>query len=957
MIYKLKSAKNVNIQAIFACIIDLLHGTLFRRIGKCTLNIVGKEDKVLFKEKCLTNLLLQNNIILERNVLEMKKQNLKKILSFLLVAVMLSSVIVMTIPASADTGYTEITPNTDFTYDGITYRFDVREGNTDSYARIMADGSIEMKYSYGDILWFPEIKMTDTSALHAEVTAIAHDSDSSGMGNVFPGVVYGATAKADGSFDNGMAGIIRTAARARITTVSRDNLTNKNGNDHGNGGGTRVYNDETKFGDNPNYACIKNGNNDWSFNTTIAFDVSRVDNTATFAMSSVDGEFFTKSYDTSSYAYAGAIGWTSVWANNAGYKTYRFDKITLTNCTVNGEAKDSYTVLERQAHPMEMLKSVVEFEDGYAFVDLGFTVAADYVEASELVIKMNDTELERMSISELTSDNGAYSESIYFEYADNSQTTDVLTFYLEKDGSAVNLTSSTLNIGELYDRHKNSPALITNGDANLTFAYYEEDFSDLTITLVPGENIINGHKWTYIKNSTDGSAEIKDGRLYFIGSNNDMILFDDVELDNTPYKFLYDVTYLETPADDVWTDWDCWFGGLFHLSDEADSDGNRSAIVAAVTPDDVNMMQGSFNASGVFTENSDLSSHTDFNTGGVYWNGRLANGLPASIRNYMGVTGGDNGGLYVSGYRESSHQVAANLPGDGPLSVAQRTGSVGFVCSDSRVSVIVDNIQFLTKGKTITVDGWEMKIGDDGKVDISSLTDETNEMKLVYANVDGTLKYAGDVITANRFTQITTQQIKLATNKVAAVGQTGLKWTSQISKADYEKLTSDENISKVEVGTAVVTTDKAGDGITVANATKNIAGTATLNGDNYVFEGVLDIAKEARDTSYSAVGYVKVTMTDGKEVIVYSDYIARQHAYALSDLVEEFIDDEPVGGGDENVSGDTSTDTSTATEGNTDTTPEEKKGCGGSIAGLGVAMCVTAAIACSPMMKKKGKND
>ena len=886
----------------------------------------------------------------------MKKHSFKKILSFLLVAVMLSSIAAMAIPASADTGYIEITPNTNFTHNGITYRFDVREGNTDSYARIMADGSIELKYSYGDILWFPEIKMTDTSALHADVTAIAHDSDSNGMGNTFMGIVYGATAKADGSFDSGMAGILRTAGRARITTVARDNLTNHSGGDYGNGGGTRIYNADENFRDHANYASVKNSSNDWAFNKTISFDVSRVDNTATFAMSSVDGEFFTKSYDTSSYAYAGAIGWTSVWANNTGYKTYRFDKITLTNCTVNGEAKDSYTVLERQSHPMELLKSTVEFEDGYAFIDLGFTVAADYVEASKLVIKMNDTEIKRMAISELTSDNGAYAESIYFEYADNSQTTDVLTFYLEKDGSAVNLTTSTLNIGELYNRYKNSPNLITNGDANLTFAYYEEDFSDLTITLVPGENIINGHKWTYVKNSTDGSAEIKNGRLYFIGSKNDMILFDDVELDNTPYKLIYDVTYLETPADDIWDNWNCWFGGLFHLSDEADADGNRSAIIAAVTPDDVNMMQGSFNASGVFTENEELSTHKDFLTKNVYWSGRIGNGVPASIRNYMGVTGGDNGGLYISGYNEASHRVADNLPGDGPLTVEQRTGTVGFVCSDSRVSVIVDNIQFLTKGKTITVDGWEMKIGDDGKVDISSLTDEENEMKLVYANVDGALKYAGDVITANRFTQITTQQIKLTTNKLTAVGQTGLKWTSQISKADYEKLTSDANISKVEVGTVVVPTANAKDGITVANATKNIAGTATLNGDNYVFEGVLDIAKDARDTSYSGIGYIKVTMTDGTEVFVYSDYIARQHAYALSDLVEEFIDDEP--SGDNNNDETTAPDnTTTNTPDTNDGTTEEEKGCGSSIAGVGIVLVVMMTAAGLVVSKKTKKNN
>jgi len=385
------------------------------------------------------------------------KSKFQKLIAFIIATVMLVSLVTVAIPigAAEATGYTEITPNTDFVHNGITYRFDVREGNTDSYARINDDGSIEFKYAYGDILWFPDVKMTDTSALHAELTSIAHDSDSSGMGNTFMGVVYGATEKDDGSFEKGVAGILRTAGRARVTEISRENLTYKSGGDHGSGGGTKIYNPGSdNFRDHANYACVKSINNDWAFNKTISFDVKRVENNVTFAMSSADGEFFSHTYGTDSYAYAGAVGFTSVWANNAGYKTFRFDKLTLTNCTVNGEAKDSYTVLEKQARPMELLKNTVIFEDGYAFVDLGFTVAADYVEASELVIKMNDTEIKRMALSALTPDDeGAYSDSIYFEYADNSQTTDVLTFYLEKDGSAVNLTSYTVGIGELYDSY------------------------------------------------------------------------------------------------------------------------------------------------------------------------------------------------------------------------------------------------------------------------------------------------------------------------------------------------------------------------------------------------------------------------------------------------------------------------------------------------------------------------
>ena len=63
-------------------------------------------------------------------------------------------------------------------------------------------------------------------------------------------------------------------------------------------------------------------------------------------------------------------------------------------------------------------------------------------------------------------------------------------------------------------------------------------------------------------------------------------------------------------------------------------------------------------------------------------------------------------------------------------------------------------------------------------------------------------------------------------------------------------LISDENISKVDVGTVVVLASNANNGITLENAIKNIAGTATENGSNYVFEGVLDIDKELRDTTY-----------------------------------------------------------------------------------------------------------
>ena len=89
-------------------------------------------------------------------------------------------------------------------------------------------------------------------------------------------------------------------------------------------------------------------------------------------------------------------------------------------------------------------------------------------------------------------------------------------------------------------------------------------------------------------------------------------------------------------------------------------------------------------------------------------------------------------------------------------------------------------------------------------------------------------------------------------------------------------------------------------------------------------------------------------MTDGKEVVVYSDYIARNHAFALSDLVEEFTDDETETGN--NAGADTgSNDATSETQG----TNEEEKGCGSSVAGIGIVLAVTGMAAFAVTRKSK----
>ena len=646
--------------------------------------------------------------------------------------------------------------------------------------------------------------------------------------------------------------------------------------------------------------------------------------------------------------------------------TVTINSFEIKNAVVNGEKKDfslssslTYENTVGVVIPLRLTKTDLEFDGEYGFIDLDLYVDSTVSSDTEFVVKKNGEVIDRKAIGTITLVDGVFE---YFTYFTGIQATDVLTVCLEKENVELEKSSYNVEYGKSYNKYVTNPDPISS--AKITSVIYSEDFST-PIVLQPGENIVNGHKWIYIKNSTDGSAVIKDGKLYFTGSNYDMILFEDIDVDNKPYKMSYNVTYINTPSDDDWSAWDCWFGGIFHLSDTADADGNKSAFITSITPNDVYMLDGKFDANGAFTQTDANSDHVTFENkpstpehnsvkgyNCYYWNERAGSGIPVKVDTFLGASNKDSGGVGMDGTTaQGTHVVSANLPGSVPTA-DRKSGAIGFVCSESQVSVIVTNLSVSVESKNITVDGEQVKVPKTGEVDVALF--KKADKQFVYAAVDGTLKYAGDLITANRLTQITTTQVAISTGKVAAVGQTGLKWTSQISKEDYEKLTSDSNISKVEVGTAVVLTDNAKNGVTIANATKNIAGTATLSGDNYVFEGVLDIDKDARDTSYSAVGYIKVTMTDGKEIVLYADYAERKNASALSDLVE-FPADEPASdNGSDATTAPESTNTDSSDEA-TDGATEEKKGCGGSVLGVGAMLIVIVSLGACALIPKKSK--
>lgn len=887
------------------------------------------------------------------------KRNFKKIFSLLLVALMLAGMVFTAIPASAASTIT-LAPNEDNYINGVKVRFETY--NQTSYAKI-ENGKLIVHMSEGDLLWFPGLTVKDATS------AYTFENLSTSANNAILEVVNHVSA--DTAKQMYMSGYANSnqwvCALWKWSSGSSKKVETYN-----TGCGAWYTTAPDGYGmSKPN-----NGTTDGNWTTSEALSIRNTfvlwasypsprtyfyEGTSSLSgVTSTDSDVNFKYYPFLDTCAGTSFG-LSTRSNNI---TYTIDKITATNMNEKSSYTEDFDSVTYDG-PVVNLRAAgtnIEFDDSYAFIEFKFEVDSSVSADTKFVVKKNGTVYEEKTVGSFIPDgDGVCTYTTEFTEIAYS---DALTICLEKGGSTLIRSTYDIDYGAQYQDFVENPPPANSDD--LVYEKYGEDFGTLTLTLKPGENIVNGQKWYYIKNSTNGSAKIENGSLYFTGSNCDMILFTDLNLDHTAYRFSYNVTYTNTPANDNWDDWDSWFGGLHYLS-AADGSGKRNGFVTAVTPNDVYMLQGDF-SNGKFVQNDSVSGHVTFpnvpqtptqGSGQFYWGSRLGKGAPAVVYSYCGVSGNGYGGLGMSAYSVTgTHQVSANTKRtDGYPLMDRRTGSFGFACGESEVSVVVDNISFMIKGKAIMVDGEKTMIAPTGELNISDL--QKDGQILIYAKVDGVLKRAGDVVTATRSTEITTLQIAISTKKVAADGKTGLKWTTQISKADYQKLTTDTNIKKLSYGTVVVPTTSAKKGVTKTNSAKvdDITGTPSASGSNYVFSGVHSVEKDDRDVSYSGVGYVQATLSDNSVVVAYAPYVARSHGYALSDLVdfddagadEDFYDDE-----DEDEDEDDEDVTTKAPATTTKATTTKKSGCRGSI-GLGGLMIVAVMGTAVVVTNKKRK--
>ena len=229
--------------------------------------------------------------------------------------------------------------------------------------------------------------------------------------------------------------------------------------------------------------------------------------------------------------------------------------------------------------------------------------------------------------------------------------------------------------------------------------------------------------------------------------------------------------------------------------------------------------------------------------------------------------------------------------------------NVALECHHSGVAFYLDNLIVANQNGSkapvqITVNGENRWVCGGANVDVASLAPVGKQ--LVYADVNSETKLAGDMITLAQGMNITARSISIATLEGASVRlntPTGMRWETALNKTDMVTLQGDENIASVEIGTLILPTDyiigeaTRAEFETLEYDTKYLDVKATVgawyqeNDTEFVFAGsIANIKPENYDRAFSGIGYIRVTLKNGKSVELYGGYSAENHSRTVQQI-------------------------------------------------------------------------
>ncbi|MBQ9086414.1 MAG: hypothetical protein IJY47_04425 [Clostridia bacterium] len=225
-----------------------------------------------------------------------------------------------------------------------------------------------------------------------------------------------------------------------------------------------------------------------------------------------------------------------------------------------------------------------------------------------------------------------------------------------------------------------------------------------------------------------------------------------------------------------------------------------------------------------------------------------------------------------------------------------------FLCYE-KVDVIIDDIA-VYKDEAVTV-----KINGEDESLLPATYNLANytEGDFAFAVINGTevVKDASYTVTADTVS-IDVYSLGVTTLKGAAIRTTdaaALRFQTSIAKAEYDALVAAKTANLIkgfEVGTLSI--DYATLGalgqlkLDTAGATKTAATEVLAYGeDNYVFNGVIEVAADKITAKYAAVGYATITFADDSTITVVSAYDRYVHARSVAEIAQTITFDEDHG--------------------------------------------------------------
>lgn len=252
-----------------------------------------------------------------------------------------------------------------------------------------------------------------------------------------------------------------------------------------------------------------------------------------------------------------------------------------------------------------------------------------------------------------------------------------------------------------------------------------------------------------------------------------------------------------------------------------------------------------------------------------------------------------NGDLYATGGRfGSDDNVDSGMRkltlAENSLIIAKCNKNVGAYVDDedaTRYSYVdVDNVAVkLLEEVEVTLNGEVHHVYDLSRISLATEGKQFLYASVTRANGESYITYE-DFVLAEEGMQVESFSIDFSAHSATLrTGEkTGLRFVSKIGRADYEALKNDENVESIKLGTLIVPALWRGmspqsllpenfKGCKMLDFPMEVDAWytgAVLGGYHLMAASVVDIREENYNYQFTGIGYMKITMKDGRELVL-----------------------------------------------------------------------------------------